>query len=816
MAGAIGVSAQIRRTVRVSVLMATTALTVVALAPEVAADNTSRTLIAQVQQRDFDIPAQPLTDALPQFGRQSGMQVSVGAGLIQGINSPGVRGSFTPEQALNRLLAGTGITYRLTSSDTAMLERGPSPSGGIMLDPVTVEGQRIAPSTSMIGSLPPEYAGGQVARGGRVGLLGNQDFMDTPFNQTSYTSGLIENQQGQMIADVLVGDPSVRDSGRKFGQASNAFFIRGLPFATFDASFNGLRGVFPNYRQPVEALERVEVLKGPNALLNGMGTSVAGDVNLVPKRAADEPLTRLTARYLSDGEVGTHVDVGRRFGRDNAWGVRVNGVYRNGDTPIDEQSGRLGMGAVALDYRGAQLRLSLDALHQKVTLRNVSPFSFVFATPDIPRPPSSDSAILLGGRAEHEESSVAVRAEYDFNDFVTGYVAAGYLRSRSDVVTIGIAGVRPNGNYLGTLTTDAYGVDTTNVQAGVHADFDTGPVRHRLALNADRYYQGALMRASGRNSAGPSVSANIYQPLTGRLPAARTSGNWVDNGYTERKSVGIADTLSFSQNRVSLTLGVRNQFVEQVGTTRAGPVTYDDSAWTPMVGIVVKPWGNDLSLYANYIEGLLQGFTVRDATSPDNGMTFPPYKTEQYEVGVKKDFGNLAMTVSLYQITQPSQLVDPATRRYSQGGEQRNRGIEWNLFGTLTPGLKVMGGISYVKAELTKTAGSATDGNQAAAVPKLQANLGVEWTPPAVPDLTFSARAIRTGAAYLDSANTQRVDGWTRYDIGVRYEAEIGGKPVTVRGNIDNLFDTDYWIAVNGGAALSAPRTYLLSVSTDF
>ncbi|WP_170235608.1 TonB-dependent receptor [Verticiella sediminum] len=761
------------------------------------------------RQLQLSLPAQPLAATIDALARQAGVGIGLDADLAAGKTAPALQGSMTLGQALERALAGSGLTAAASGSGVS-IRRGNAPVA--TLEAVTVT----AGAELLQAELPAPYAGGQVARGARVGLLGNLDFMDTPFSQTSYTAELMENQQAQMIADVLVGDPSVRDSGRKFGQASNAFFIRGLPFATFDASFNGLRGVFPGYRQPVEALERVEVLKGPNALLTGMGTSIAGDVNLVPKRATNEPLTRLSAGYMSDGEYTAHLDAGRRFGQDQAWGVRVNGVYRDGDTPVDQQSGRLGMGSAALDYRGDRLRVSLDLLHQNAKLKNVSPYSFVFATPDIPRPPESDSATLLGGKADHKESTAALRAEYDFSESVSGYVAAGYLKSRSDVAALSITDVMPDGSYVGAITTDAYGVNNTNVQMGVHADFATGPVQHRLAFTADRYHQRALARESGRNSGvGPSIPGSIYEPLPGVWPDVPTWGDWVRSGSTDRKSVGIADTLSFSDDRLRLILGVRKQYVEQEGQARGGMVHYKDDALTPMVGVVVRPW-HDVSLYANYVEGLLQGSTVRDATSPDDGMMFPPFKTRQYELGVKKDFGDFATTVSLFQIAQPTQVIDPVTRRYSQDGEQRNRGVEWSVFGKVTPHVSVLGGLSYVRAELTRTAGGVNEGNQAAGVPKLQANLGLEWNLPALPELTLSARAIRTGAAYLDAANTQRAGGWTRYDVGARYATRIAGKDVTLRANVENVFDKDYWIAVNGGAALSAPRTFLLSASFDF
>ncbi|WP_179284210.1 TonB-dependent receptor [Bordetella genomosp. 10] len=761
--------------------------------------------------RSYDIPAGPLNAVLMRFLAESGVLLSGSTELAQGKNSSGVQGIFTPEAALAALLAGTGLQAVPDARGRYLLR--PAPGGAEAPTVSTLEAVTVTAQAARADGLPEAYAGGQVARGGRVGLLGNMDFMDTPFNQTSYTAELMENQQAQMIADVLVGDPSVRDSGRKYGQASNAFFIRGLPFSTADASFNGLRGIFPMYRQPVEALERIEVLKGPNALLNSMGGSIAGDINLVPKRAADEPLTRLTTGYMSDSQINTHLDVGRRFGEDNAWGIRVNAVYRNGDTPIDQQGGHLGMGAVALDYRGERLRLSLDLLHQKARLRNISPFSFSFATADIPDAPRSSNAVLLGGEAEHEESSAAFRAEYDFSDAVSAYVAAGHLRQRSDVVTTQIANVMPNGDYRGTLASDAYGMDNTNIQVGTQIRFATGPVQHKLALTADRFHQRNLQRSGGRSISGPTVSGNIYEPTTGRLPAQLRTGTWGDLSTVDRQSVAVADTLSFMEDRLNVIAGVRKQYVEQEVLTTG--VDYKDDALTPMVGLVVKPL-SDLSLYANYIEGLLQGSVVNDPTSPDNGTVFPPYKTRQYEVGVKKDFGDFATTISLFEIKQPSQIVDPATREYSRDGKQRNRGIEWNVFGQLTPRLSMMGGVSYIDAKLTNTAGGTNNGNRAPGVPKLQANLGLDWAVPGVPGLTVGGRVIRTGNAYLDAANTQQVSGWTRFDLGARYTTRIAGKAVTFRGNVENVFNKDYWIAVNGGAVMSSPRTFMLSASVDF
>ena len=143
-------------------------------------------------------------------------------------------------------------------------------------------------------TLPTPYAGGQVARGGQMGVLGNQDNMDVPFVMTSYTSQLIEDQQAEDVGDVLLNDPSVRQS-YGFGNQSQVFVIRGLPLNSDDISYNGLYGVLPRQILSTDAIERVEVFKGPNAFINGVsptGSGLGGGVNLQPKRAEDVPTRR--------------------------------------------------------------------------------------------------------------------------------------------------------------------------------------------------------------------------------------------------------------------------------------------------------------------------------------------------------------------------------------------------------------------------------------------------------------------------------------------------------------------------------------------
>jgi iron complex outermembrane receptor protein len=93
---------------------------------------------------------------------------------------------------------------------------------------------------------------------------------------------------------------------------------------------------------------------------------------------------------------------------------------------------------------------------------------------------------------------------------------------------------------------------------------------------------------------------------------------------------------------------------------------------------------------------------------------------------------------------------------------------------------------------------------------------GLDWDTPWVKGLSLNGRVIYTSEAYLTTANTVEFPGWTRVDVGARYETAFNGKPVTIRANIENLFDNDYWITTGTFATVGSPRTYVLSAAFDF
>ncbi|MEK6291481.1 MAG: TonB-dependent receptor plug domain-containing protein [Paraburkholderia tropica] len=235
-------------------------------------------------------------------------------------------------RAVHALVFGVIATAALSGAAHAQTTTKPddaSADANAVLPAVVVK------SSSAPGALPAPYAGGQVARGGGLGVLGTSNVMDQPFSTTNYTEQFIQDTQARTIGDLVVNNASVRTE-QSSGGFGDVFEIRGFAVQATDVALNGLYGMVSAARVPVNLLQRVEVLQGPGSLMYGMGPggSVGGAINIVTKRADDEPLTRVTALYQSKSQFGTAVDIGRRFGSEGQFGIRVNGQIKDGQTGI--------------------------------------------------------------------------------------------------------------------------------------------------------------------------------------------------------------------------------------------------------------------------------------------------------------------------------------------------------------------------------------------------------------------------------------------------------------------------------------------------
>lgn len=771
------------------------------------------TLHAQDATYPLNLPVQSLDQALNALAKQSGSRILFATDVAEGLQAPAVNGELSVPQALQRLLQGTQLSVE-QAGDGSFVITGPEGSGAAL----DLAATNINAASGYREALPESYAGGQVARGGRLGLLGNRDVMDTPFSITSYTSKMMDDQHAVTAADVLERDPSVRSTGQT-GGVVDSFFIRGFPLGEGnlgELALDGMYGVAPNYRVFTEYAERIEVLKGPGALLYGISpnSGVGGVINIVPKRALAEDLTRFTATYASDAQLGGHLDVSRRFGAEQQFGVRINGSLQQGDTAVDEQWRGVGVGAIALDYQGERLRLNLDLLSQREEFDAPSRPVFIASGIDVPDAEDGRTNVTQDwGWSETNEQSALLGGEYDLSDAVTVFARAGGGRTDvmrlSDQVPRIVNGAGDVTNVPGYYK---FNVDRSSADAGIRARFETGPIQHATTLMATQY-QDELSR--GINN-GTAINSNIYHPID--APEQFISAPKVARiSESELSGVALADTLSMFDERFQLTLGLRRQNIESRNYSTAGAVTskYDDSATTPMAGVLFKPLDN-VSLYYNYIEGLSKG-DIAPATASNSGEAFAPYESKQHEVGVKVDYGMLGGTLAAFQIEKPSGELG-ANGVFSVQGEQRNRGVELSVFGEVARGTRLLGGVTLFDGELTDTANAANRGNDPVGVPEVQANVWAEWDTPWVQGVTLTGGAIYTSSQYVDQANTQELDSWLRFDMGARYSTSIDGRPTTFRATVQNVFDEEYWSGVASYSAFSqgAPRTLQLSATVDF
>ena len=677
-------------------------------------------------------------------------------------------------------------------------------------------------TTRTIGAPAPAYAGGQVAQGGTLGLLGSANVMNVPFSTVNYTSQLIENQQARTAADTLINDASVRLTTGSNG-FDDTFQIRGFTVPSGDVGFNGLYGLVSSSRVPAQIIERIELLKGPGALINGIapGGSVGGGINIVSKRALEVPFARLTPFFMSAGNYGLHLETSRRYGENKEWGVRFNGVGRNGEASIEDGNWRSGLGALSLDYRGERLRWTLDAISQNDDTKNFRPqISIQPTVPFIPVPPDARSNWYPGTLLRQRDNTIASGLEYDLTESLTAYAGIGHREGENyqtfpdSRVTGFPSGMDALGNFrLINAYYDSYS-KTTSGNAGIRSRFQVGPVNHAINVAFTSYYQ-ENGNAYVANTPAQSVPSNIYNPSPLPVVTGVRRPPRLANEITLR-SMAIADTMSFLNDAVLVTLGARHQRVEQDAfstTTGLRTSSYGAEAVTPLAGVVVKPWHN-VSLYANYAEGLSQGIIV-PASFANRGEILAPYKSKQQEAGVKVDWGTITTTAAVFQIARPSLITTPANVR-AYDGEQRNRGVELSAYGLLLPGLRGMASATFLRPELTNPTNPLERGNDAAGVPDKTFSAGLDWDAPWVTGLSFNGRVIYTSGAYLTTANTLRFDDWTRVDIGARYATSINGRPVTIRANIENLFDENYWLTTGTFVTVGSPRTYIVSAAFDF
>ena len=518
------------------------------------------------------------------------------------------------------------------------------------LDTVEVVGQRPVsepvetPVEPVAEERPNVYAGGQIARESTLGVLGKRDFMDVPFNVTSFNSDLIENQQANSVVDVIVNDPSVADL--TLSTVSQAWMIRGFKAQQQDTQLNGLYGVAPRFYGGTEYVDRVEVLKGVGALLSGMAPngSLGGTINFIPKRAGKDPKTSVTLSYGNKTQFGQNIDISRRTD-DGKLGIRINLYNNKGGALFRDEHVNTHSGFVALDYNTDRSRTTFDFGAISNRVENAQYRLQI----------NKNIINQLGGKVPHVDRNAKfgapgtfrqirerfgmLRTEYDFDKNLMGYAALGMRITNQDTLNNEFMMNRIDGRSRITHRYNNQINKAYSGEIGVKGKVDTKGVDHELTVSANYMHYKRYMN---QNVFSQTYQTSLY------APAWKDVGSYLGplvhrtplNDSKTLRSVAVSDIMTTNDGRWTFVLGGRYQEIVVDGI-KAG-THYEKAKFSPAYALIHK-MNDKVSLYANYIQGLNQGEEVTETTAPNYGEQLDPYVAKQYEFGTKFDLGKVAL-----------------------------------------------------------------------------------------------------------------------------------------------------------------------------
>lgn len=675
--------------------------------------------------------------------------------------------------------------------------------------------------------------GGMVSKEGTIGILGEKNTMDVPFQTVTLTDKTITTFGGpnQPLQSVLINNPSVRSVGTTL---HNDFSIRGLKSTGTSLYVNGIPGLMTQFWAPTYMAEEIQFISGPNSGLTGLPStyetsSAGGIVNFSSKKATDAPITRYKQTFSGKSSFGEYLDIGRRFGKDNEWGVRINTEWLDGKTAIDDHDMEAQGIFANIDHRDENSKsnllmgyrhLNIEGGARWFTLKNKDG-SLVKDITKVPSAPDASDNYGIPGLAKEAEGYIfALNHEQKFADGWKWFANAGYNHNKLNRNIIGASSNFVIINDAGDIQNNLMSTQTVTrnyyAQLGLNGQFKTGEVEHDVTFAVDKAWHSIKgAKDSHNNGTMGSVGGNIYTGIYGNnvsFPSIQPVLTSKDQYW----GASLADTLKYKKAQLLLGVHKHSASVDSYNKNTGKVSSHVDSdAICPTYGFVYQP-DEHISMYASHSENFDKGTAV-SSTYENAGEILDPAKTKQNEIGVKYENAGLVTSLGLFEITQANNIVVSRTgytRDFLlQDGEAKYKGVELSVNGKIAPKWNVMGGFMYLKAEQDKTAKGTNDGKRVNGVAKWNAVAAIEYQA----DESFSiiGRGVYVGKA--DIFNEQlTVPSHMTYDLGLNYKTKINTTPVTLSAMCYNLTDKDYWDAHTGnGLILSNPRTFVLSAQFD-
>ncbi|SPO67061.1 TonB-dependent siderophore receptor [Pseudomonas sp. JV241A] len=644
---------------------------------------------------------------------------------------------------------------------------------------------------------------------------------DIPQTVNVVPQSVIKDQGAQSMEDVLKNVPGIGLSNGD-GQRDQVT-IRGFS-AIGDMYVDGMRDDALYYRD-LSNVERVEVVKGPAAVLYGRGSS-GGLINSVSKKPTFNPVQEVGVSFDSEGKRRTQFDTGWADQQQGDKAFRLTGALEDSDTFRDDgYIDRKALAPSAYFKLSDDLELNLGAtyLYDKRLIDFGIP-ALGKRPVDVDRDKRFGAADPDDDYARSEVFSFSAGVDYRINDSFTLSNTSRYYHYDLDRNNT-LADSSPtrfvtaaNGELLVKL-------NRGNVQRTEDGWFNQTELKQQAVLagmNHNLLYGVEL----GRQVKDQSVFSqnNVAQvPVfrDGLVDVPFQANRQTAKGTTTQDTAGfyVQDLIELAPQWKAL-LGVRYDVFDQEyadDLTRTD-LSRTDTTWSPRIGLVYQPDAIQ-SYYVSVSRSYQPSSEVFALSAGNQGLE--PEETTNYEIGAKWDLldSRLALTAALFRLERTNmKTTDPANpAQLVLAGEQRTDGFEATLSGQLTDKWQVYGGFAFLDAEITKstsrTNGVANEGQTPTLTPRTSANL---WL---VRSLTEHWR-VGMGANYVDERYTALdnfvvMPSYTTVDAALLYNQPKWDMALRLR----NVFDRDYYASAHGSVDLitpGAPRTLELSTNYRF
>jgi iron complex outermembrane recepter protein len=769
----------------------------------------------------FNIPPQPLSSALLQYSEVTNLELLVDARLTSGRESPGVSGSYSPEQALNALLAGTGLTYRFTSGGAVTLIEAPAMPAGPRTTPA--EGSSASPSHADGTTEKPikvqevvikearerDDTRDYVAEEASTATRTPTPIRDIPQSIAVVTRKLMDDQK------VIRLEQAVRNvSGifQNIADRQDFFLCRGFLCGYFK---NGLRNDNVTqvriYRETAN-LQRLEVLKGPPSVLYGR-SEPGGILNLITKQPLPESYYAFDTIFGSYSLYRPTIDLSGPLNESKTFLYRFNGAYENSESFRDFVRGQRYFAAPVFTWKmshNTTLTLEGEYLRDQRTHDRG-----VVAIGD--RPAAIPISRYLGepfSVNKFEEGRASAYLTHRFNE--TWSVLSAF---RADLANEEDLRIDPrnlladNRTLTRRLNRGPQSSSSFIWRNDVIGRFTTGSVGHEVltGLELAKEHQDARLAIAN------FTSIDIFNPVYGAA-LLDVAPNFFQEIDLQTVSPFVQDHITLRDN-LKVLAGVRYDIVKQKNTSNGVEIVQEDQAVSPRIGLVYQPF-QPISLYAT----VTRSFRPQSGLS-FNGSAFKPETGTLYEAGVKTDMApsRLSSTLAFYRIVKENVLTpDPTNLGFSvQTGAQRSQGIEFDITANLTPEWNVIATYAYTDARLTSD-NTFPVGNRLMNVPK---HAGSLWTTyfiqrGVLQGFGVGAGLFAVGERVGDLHNTFELPGYVRTDMALYYrKANVFTRTnLTAQLNIQNLFDVQYYDGAFARTFITpgAPLTFLGSIKLEF